>query len=173
MVQVSLLFVLEAQRVKTSKHPSPPPPKKEKRFLFCRFPNLIRRFFRLPAFHPIFKAPLSPPSIFRGLSGRWASSHLHYSSTVLYPDQCFQIFGFQIFGFGFPNNTKTSDFEYRIRSFIRQEKTTKRGNFGKKIFDGQKKFWNFTIILFKKRKLDYFSTRQAEKHNKSESESSV
>ncbi len=46
--------------------------------------------------------------------------------------QCFQMFGFQIFGFGFPNSAKTSDFEYRIRSFMHQEKATKGGILPKK-----------------------------------------
>ncbi len=40
--------------------------------------------------------------------------------------QCFQIFGFLTFGFGFPNIAKTSDFEYRIRSFRHRQRTTKK-----------------------------------------------
>ncbi len=40
-------------------------------------------------------------------------------------------------GFGFPNNAKTSDFEYLIRSFMHQEKATKGGIFAKKIVHGQ------------------------------------
>ncbi len=61
--------------------------------------------------------------------------------------QCFQIFGFQIFGFGFPNIFNTSDFEYRIRSFICHEKIDKKSIVGKKNFDGQMKFWYHTILL--------------------------
>ncbi len=69
-------------------------------------------------------------------------------------EQCFEIFGFQIFGFGFPNNFKTSNFVYRIRSFMHQEKKDKKGVFlSKKIFDGQIKFGT---ILKKKSGLFFY-----------------
>ncbi len=44
-------------------------------------------------------------------------------------EHCFEIFGFQIFGFGFPNIFKTSNFVYRIRNFMRQKKKDKKRAF--------------------------------------------
>ena len=87
--------------------------------------------------------------------------------------QCFQIFGFHIFGFGFPNNAKTSDFEYRIRSFMRQEKATKGGILQKKSSWSNDFFVKHHTCGFKKEDWTIFLSLKEEKGPKSESEYSV
>ncbi len=64
MVQVSLLFVLEAQRVKTSKHPSPPPLKKKKDSFFAGFRTSSAVFFDFRPFIPFSKPPFPPLPFF-------------------------------------------------------------------------------------------------------------
>ncbi len=111
-----------------------------------------------PPFHfpPLF---MHPHKMFFLLCPIRKCPRLHMLPTQMAKIKCFQIFGS-----GFPNIAKTSDFEYRIRSFVHQKKQPKRffcifwvcNNFFISHY-----FWCRTTTG------DYFLSLQEEKHLKS------
>ncbi len=112
-------------------------------------PDALLLRLREPGLHLRRPRATAPPMRRRGiafclrsLSGKWCV----YTSVF-----------FQIFGFGFPNTAKTLDFEYRMRSFMRTKKKRQKEVILAKKNDGQMKFWYYTILFVKKRRMDYFS----------------